>query len=198
MNHAEQLGDAHYYEIAMSPTESQHRRLLELCARTNDTRAAARSSADEQLFIPGADSNHPAAEEALGDPDRRARGYQPKLIGPGIVRFHGCGRLGVAGVVDPVRTALDQLPPWAQAVFAREAGEDPSFAALVGEVPALVQARRADWADLRLEPHGWVTELAFMWDAYPTSVLARCWEGHVHGRRGLRRSEEVERLMGWR
>lgn len=57
------------------------------------------------------------------------------------------------------------MPRWAREVLGREYAL-PQVATLAAQVPALRQARRMDWADIRKEPHGWVLELGFVWSEF--------------------------------
>lgn len=122
---------------------------------------------------------------------------QPALVGPELVRPRAQGYVGILGVEGPVQAATDQLPPWARLVLSRETpGEQPDLGPLL-YVPALSGASRHNWADIRLETHGWVLELEFVWETYPAGTLMRMWEDGPDDRVGLRRTPEVARLMGW-
>lgn len=76
---------------------------------------------------------------------------------------------GVSGAVCAGTHWDRQLPPWAQVVLGREY---PCGGRQL-PIPALQDARRANWAEIRREPYGWTLDLEFVWDAYPGWQL-RC------------------------
>lgn len=207
----------HTYELRLYPTDLQAQQLRRQAELLDTLRTAVRRSAGRLgatlPTVPGLEHlplsllEHTAHLERRRVEHERARGIvhpaadssprPPVLVGPGLVQIQGSRHLSVLGVTGPVQTELDQLPPWAQAVAARESGEGAHFTSLVAEVPTLNRARRADWADLRLETSGWVVELALEWDAFPAGTLMRLWEDSLDDLRGLRATHEVARLMGW-
>ncbi|CAM4358141.1 hypothetical protein [Deinococcus marmoris] len=99
---------------------------------------------------------------------------QPALIGPGLVTPLAPGWVQVAGVPGPIAAGTgdpQQLPRWAREILGREYTSAPA-GQLVAQVPALGQAHRKDWADIREEPYGWVLELSFGWSEFGPWALS--------------------------
>ncbi|WP_104989988.1 hypothetical protein [Deinococcus sp. NW-56] len=145
----------HLYELTLSPTEAQAAELLRL-ARVRQQRLAGSALAQARTA---------ATSRPL-----------PALSGPGLVRPLRPGWIEVPGVAGPLAAATDhpgQLPRWAREVIGREYRPAPPMV-LVRQVPALRQARRLDWADIRWEHGRWVLELNFEWHAFPSWDLSWC------------------------
>ncbi|MBB5233184.1 hypothetical protein [Deinococcus budaensis] len=180
----------HYYELDLLPTRQQAARLLKLADRLTDLRLAVRrqqlcpdtpvavfqgTAQSAARIFPRAlveyvielEQNQLAREEQQGQSLNVGRVRQPVLSGPALVRPLCPGWVGVTGVSGAVRARTDwarQLPPWAQFVLGRECS--PPCGPVL-PVQAVAEAQRLDWAEIRLEAHGWTLDLGFQWDAYP-------------------------------
>ena len=173
----------HYYELSLFPTPAQAAELTrlghlqrelallaELDAMTAGAPLNPKSSGASRLVLSRVLDDALVAQMRAADQGtvRREAPQQPALTGAGLVTPLAPGFVAVAGVPGPIAAGTGdprQLPRWARDVMGREyVPARPGT--LVQWEPALRRAQRADWADIRQEPHGWVVELGFVWDDY--------------------------------
>ena len=189
----------HLYELTLSPTAPQAAALLRLASVQHrlawvagqdwtlaDLTATAPPDTEFRWAVeqglPHATVKHVVTQARAAAVEGRIEllatmpPQQLKLAGPGVVQPLSPGWLTVPGVPGPVAAATDdctQLPRWAREVIGREY-RPAQPETLVQQVPALRQARRKDWADIRWEWGRWVLELEFEWHAFQSWDLSWC------------------------
>lgn len=113
------------------------------------------------------------------------------VAGEGLIVPATPGGLTLAGVPGIVTVGTDKLPPWAAQIWQHATGgPKPTLD------PRLVTASVSGWAYIERGDYagapGWLIDIAFAWDAYPTWQLMR--DGDGLGGEPWRR--EVRHLMG--